>query len=112
MGGPVGKRIAVVNLKGGAGKTTTSVYLALLMAIRGAGNVALIDADPHRSAYEWSTQVPDFPVTVVCMPSPDIHVRVPAMAAGFPGGVVIDTPPQDDATVESALRAVDEAVIP
>ena len=45
--------VAVVNLKGGVGKTTTALYFA--QVAREEGNVPLvIDADNERSALEWS----------------------------------------------------------
>ena len=38
-------RIAIVNLKGGTGKTVTAVYLAAALA--GLGRTLLVDADPR-----------------------------------------------------------------
>src|SRR5688572_33118509 len=43
------KRLTVALLKGGAGKTTTSLALASLLAERGL-SVALFDADPQATA--------------------------------------------------------------
>ena len=45
--------IVVSNVKGGVGKTTTSVYLAAAAARRGRGPVLLVDADPQGSTAEW-----------------------------------------------------------
>ena len=44
--------VVVAGLKGGVGKTTTSVYLSALAA-NGRRSVTLIDADPQASAAEW-----------------------------------------------------------
>jgi chromosome partitioning protein len=45
--------IVVSNVKGGVGKTTTSVYLAAVAARRGKAPVLLVDADPQGSSAEW-----------------------------------------------------------
>jgi len=102
-------KIAVTNLKGGTGKTTTSFYLATGLAK--TGRTLLIDADPQGSAQSWAAIAETFPFPVISLPVPTIHRDLPEIAAGF-DHVVIDTPPGHEAIVRSALMAVDKAVVP
>ena len=50
--------LVVAALKGGVGKTTTSVYLAALAATNRRWS-SLIDADPQASAAEWLDESDD-----------------------------------------------------
>src|SRR3974377_2451476 len=45
--------IAVAQRKGGAGKTTVAISIAAELCRR-AKDVALIDSDPQRSAFQWA----------------------------------------------------------
>lgn len=102
-------KVAVVNLKGGTGKTTTSVYAAAGLGQR--GRVLLIDADPQGSALSWSETASSFPVTTVGLPVRDLHRRVNDLGRDY-DHVVIDTPPGDLAIVRGALLAAEVALIP
>jgi chromosome partitioning protein len=60
--------VAFVNPKGGAGKTTAALLLALGLAERGL-RVALVDADPNRPLVYWAS-LPGRPATVSVHPAP------------------------------------------
>ena len=103
-------RIAVANLKGGVGKSTTAVHLAAGLARR--GRTLLVDADPHQSALSWSERLGEaFPCPVIALPVRDLHRRLPGLGVAC-DHVVIDTPPNDAAVTRSAVLAADTILLP
>jgi len=102
-------RIAVTNLKGGSGKTTTSMYLA--HAFASEGSTLLVDADPQGSALSWSEAADDLPFPTVSLPVKNLHRQLDSIAAAY-DHVVIDTPPGHPAITASAAQAVDLAIVP
>jgi chromosome partitioning protein len=101
--------IVVSNIKGGVGKTTTSVYLAAAAVERGYEPVVLVDADRQASSAEWLEARPLDGVEVVEAPSERTLKRA---LAGDGGLVVVDTPPGDERLLGSASSAADAVVIP
>ncbi len=101
--------IVVTSLKGGVGKSTTSIYLAAAAVERGYDPVTLVDADPQASAAEWLEIWPVEGITVVEAPSERTALR----AMGRVEGVgIVDTPPGSERLAQSAVGAADVVVIP
>lgn len=103
-------RLAVLNLKGGTGKTTSSVFLAA--ALRRLGErPLLVDADPQGSALAWSALVEDWPIATIGLPQPVLHRQLGQLSRGY-AHVIVDCPPQHEAIVRSALLAADQVLLP
>lgn len=102
-------RLAVTNLKGGTGKTTTSVFLAA--GLQRDGRTLLVDADPQGSALAWSALVEDWPIPTIGLPKPVLHRQLPQLAREY-DHVVVDCPPADEAIVRSALLVTDTVLMP
>ncbi len=105
--------VVVAGLKGGVGKTTTSVYLAALAA-GGRRAVTLVDSDPQASAAEWAEASEDERlerVTVIEAPTERLLTR--ALGKLDDDEVaVIDTPPGQERFLASALAQATVAVVP
>lgn len=108
--------VAVVNQKGGCGKTTVAMQLAGTWARDGKRQVLVVDADPQGTATRWSASAPDegFPATVVGLAASgrELHREVLKLAPKY-DLVVIDCPPAVDMPhPKSALSIADLAIIP
>ena len=101
--------IAVLNQKGGSGKTTIATHLARALQLDGDG-VLLIDSDPQGSARDWAAVREDQPVTVVGIDRPTIERDLKQIARK--DFVVIDGAPQAADLAVSAIKAADFVLIP
>lgn len=106
--------VALLNQKGGTGKTTLALHLAGEWVRRGH-RVTLIDADPQGSALDWSEQRAREHLPrrfgVVGLARDTLHREAPELARDA-DHVVIDGPPRVAGLMRSALLAADLVLIP
>lgn len=102
--------IALTNSKGGVGKSTLAVHLAVWWKEQGAA-VALVDADVQGSSSVWLHETaPDMPVFRLQTPD-DILERVPELHRDF-GHLVVDGPAGLSELTRAILLVTDLAMLP
>lgn len=105
------RTIAILSNKGGAGKTTLALNLAVT-AIQSGQAVAVIDLDPQVSAAGWKdSREGDDPV-VIAVPYARLQQALETARKGGVDLVVIDTPPNTEQPSLAAARAADLILIP
>lgn len=105
------RTIAVISQKGGVGKSTVAVHLAVAGTIAGL-RTALVDLDPQATARKWGDKR--------AAPEPEVigdHAeRLPQLVDAAKGNgadlLIIDTAPNADRASLAAARAADLILIP
>lgn len=105
------KTVAILSQKGGTGKTTLTLHLAV-EAERSGAAAAIIDLDPQASATSWSDlRQRETPVVVSAQAARLAQVLATANAHGA-ALVFIDTAPHVESAALAAARAADLILIP
>jgi chromosome partitioning protein len=97
------RKIAIVTQKGGAGKTTLAVCLAV--AAREAGEkVFVIDLDPLRSLVNWAERRQGGDIAVMGAQPDKLHNILSRLEASGVTLVIFDTPAGDNVAADAAMN--------
>jgi chromosome partitioning protein len=106
--------VALTGQKGGVGKSTTAICLAMIALERGQ-RVLLVDADPQGTVRTWAEVAAEHgrPSPTVIAMGASMHARgqLRDVAAGY-DVTIIDCPPRHGDVQRSALMVADIAILP
>ncbi|MEM7588930.1 MAG: ParA family partition ATPase [Myxococcota bacterium] len=108
--------VAILNQKGGCGKTTVAMQLAAALA-REKLRVLVVDADPQGTAARWSASAPEndlFPADVIGLSIAEskVHQELKKFMGKY-DWIIVDCPPAvENKSSQSALLVADLAIIP
>lgn len=106
--------LTVGNIKGGVGKTTLAVNLAIARAMAGR-DVLLIDADSQRSALDFTnlrtSQLGQPGYTAVALDGADMRAQVRQLSPKY-DDVIIDAGGRDSSSLRASLLVAEVVLIP
>lgn len=104
------RTLSLVSQKGGAGKTTLSLHLAVAAHMAGF-SVAIADLDPQVSAWKWSERRKGEPAAIVAQAEQLESIQARAAAGGL-DLLIVDSAPHADRPALLACKAADLVLIP
>lgn len=105
------KIIAILNSKGGAGKSTISSNVARCLQMMGK-NVLIADSDPQGTLRDWrQADHEDIQPSVVGVDRPTLHKDLPKISTAF-DFVIIDGAAKLQEMVSSSVKAAHTIIIP
>lgn len=105
------KTLAIVSRKGGSGKTTIALHLAVAAEALGL-TVAVFDLDPQASASIWGDRRGDDGPAVVAAQAPRLAALLDHARKQNADLVILDTAPHADSIAAEAVAQADAVLIP
>lgn len=105
------KTIVLLSQKGGSGKTTLSLNLAIAAANAKLSTV-VIDLDPQQSASRWARLRKDDNPVIISGHAPNLAALLAKARDGGADLAIIDTAPKSESASLTAAKAADLILIP
>lgn len=103
--------IALINQKGGCGKSTTAVHFTYWLATQQKKKVLLVDADAQQSSSEWIESM-ELPISAKVVQTPDdLLEQIPALALEC-DPLIVDGPASLAEATRAILFRADLAIVP
>lgn len=104
------KTIAILNQKGGVGKTTIATNIGVTLLQRGK-KILLVDSDPQGSLRDWNEANEGKIINVVGLDRETIAKDIEGVKKGY-DIVIIDGAPQSSKLAGASIKAADLVIIP
>jgi chromosome partitioning protein len=105
------KVLAVINAKGGVGKTTVSTHLAVAAERMGLV-AAILDLDPQPSSTMWADHRQGVSPAVVAAQAARLPIFIKQARDQDADLIILDTPPRADGIAAEAVARADAILIP
>lgn len=102
--------IAILNPKGGSGKTTLSTNLAQSLYERGK-SVLIVDSDPQGSARDWHAAMEDNPLSLVSLDRPSNLKTLNTISTSY-DFVVLDGAAKLEDMMAATIKVADVIILP
>ncbi|HQT39642.1 MAG TPA: AAA family ATPase [Acidocella sp.] len=105
------KTLAILSRKGGAGKTTLAIHMAVIAQAAGR-RVLIIDCDPQKSATKWFESRDAGTPELISAPADSLAMALPAARADGVDLVIVDSRPSVEGDAAQIAARADFALIP
>ena len=106
------KTLAIISQKGGSGKSTIAVHMAVC-AVRQGLHTAIIDLDPQGSSYDWYlSRAEENELNAIQASAGQLDALLKQAKTGGADFVIIDTAPHSDSTAAMTAQLADFVLMP